>query len=167
MTQPADLRTALDFDDADLAANREGKLSLRQAERLRATRQRNVRIGAALVLALIVISSGLLYLAAAQKSLILNLVGVGVTLCNAALLGVNVRGILRLSSDIDRGEVQTLTGRVKHTIRVTGRVATYIVRIDQQELVLTKPVFFALREDQRYRLYRSPEARVLLAGEPF
>ena len=167
MSQPADLRTVLDIDDADLTANRDGKLSPRQNERLRATRRRNLRVGAGLVLALVVISSGLLYLAATQQSLILNLVGVGVTLCNAALLGVNVRGILRLSSDIDKGEVQTLTGRVKHTIRVTGRVATYIVHVDKQDLVLSKPIFFALREGQRYRLYRAPESRVLLAGEPF
>ncbi len=165
MTQLADLNSALDFDDTDLAANRTGTLSPRQIERLRATRSRNLRIGAGLVLALIVISTGFLYVGSAQKSLILNLVGIGVTLCNAALLGVNARSALRLSSDVDRKSVETLAGTVKHTIRVTGRVATYIIRVGGQDLIVTKPVFFALREDAAYRIYRSKEARVLLSAE--
>ncbi len=165
MTELQSLDSALDFNAADLDANRAGQLSPRQIERLRKTRRRNLSIGAALVLALIVVSSGFLYFGAAQKSLILSLVGIGVTLCNAALLGVSVRAALRLSSDIDKRAVQTLAGPIKHTIRVTGRVATYIIHSSGQEIVVSKPTFFALKENAAYRLYRTPEASVLLSAE--
>jgi hypothetical protein len=165
-TTATPLDAALDFTDADLSANRAGTLSPRQIERLRRARTRSISIGAGAVLVLIVVSSAFLYLGSAQKSLILSIVGIGVTLCNAALLGVNARAVLRLSSDIDKSAVETLAGPVKHTIRVTGRVATYIIEVAGQEMVMGKPAFFAFRENARYSVYRTPESRVLLSAEP-
>ncbi|MFN8447053.1 MAG: helix-hairpin-helix domain-containing protein [Anaerolineae bacterium] len=37
--------------------------------------------------------------------------------------------------------VATVSGVVSHTIRVSGRVATYVLRLDGQEIIVSKPVF--------------------------
>jgi hypothetical protein len=96
----------LNFTAADLAANREGRLSDRQQERLRLSRQRSVLIGGALVVIFIFAATGLLFVGGRRDSPILQLVGLGLTLCNAAMLGVFLRYWLRLGADLQAGRVE-------------------------------------------------------------
>lgn len=160
------LMEALEFTDDDLVANRAGRLSAAQVERLKRLRSRALTVGIAVVVVIGLIATMFLFLGQYNASPILSIVGIGITVCNAVVAGVMLRNWLRLGADI-RGEVvQTLTGKVKHTLRVAGRVPTYILTIDGQELQVGKPLFFAIRENERYCLYRAPASRVLLAAEP-
>lgn len=156
---------ALEFTDDDLAANREGRLSAAQAERLHRLRRRAMTVGVSVVAAIGVIATVFLFLGQYNGSSILSLVGIGVTICNAAVAGVMLRNWLRLGADLRAGAVQTLNGKVEHTLRVVGRVPTYILTIDGQELQVGRPVFFAIHENERYRLYRAPGSRILLTAE--
>ena len=163
-TRPA-LAELLDFTPDDLAANRQGRLSERQRERLRAARRRALLSGAAILVLIGLVAAVLLFLGQANGSAILSFVGIGVTICNAALMGVLVRNYARLTADIDGGLVDALQGSVHHTIRVTGRLATYLLKVDETELSVAKPVFLAIPEGARVRFYRPPAAKTLLCAE--
>ena len=168
MTTPPDsapLMSALNFTPEDLAANREGRLSEPQRERLRAARRRTLRIGIASIVVVVLLATTALYFGQVNEAGVLSFVGVALTICGAAVSGVLVRNWYRLTSDLERDTVQTLAGTVEHTVRVSGRVANYILRIDGQELNVPKPVFLSLQNGGQYRLYRTPAAQVLLAGE--
>jgi hypothetical protein len=164
ISRPA-LAELLAFTPDDLAANREGRLSERQRERLRAARRRAALVVMAILVLVGIAAAVLLYIGQSSGSLILGFVGIGVTVCNAALMGVLVRNYARLTADIDGGQVTALEGSVHHTIRVTGRLATYILSVDGTELSIAKPVFLAIPEGARCRFYRTPAAKTLLSAE--
>lgn len=163
--QPASLMETLDFNADDLAANHAGRVSERQAARLRRLRRRSVLIGGAVIAVIGFAAAVALFLSQRSSSTVLSLVGVGVTVCNAALTGVLARSWMRLSADISSGTVRELRGEARHTIRVTGRVAAYILKVDGESVDVGKPVFLAIRDGAQVRLYQSPAARVLLSGE--
>ena len=164
-TDSAPLMAALNFTADDLAANREGRLSEPQRVRLRAARLRFVPIGVATLLGVVLLATTALYLGQINRAGVLSFVGVALTICGAAVSGVLVRNWYRLATDLERNTVQTLGGTVEHTVRVSGRVANYILRIDGHELSVPKPVFLSLKNGGQYRLYRTPIAQVLLTGE--
>ena len=164
-TPSAPLMDALKFTSEDLAANREGRLSESQRARLRAARRRTVLIGIATVLGVVLLATIALYLGQINRTVVLSFVGVALTICGAAVSGVLVRNWYRLTTDLDRNTVETLAGTVEHTVRVSGQLANYILRIDGRELNVSKPVFLSLKNGGQYRLYRTPTAQVLLAGE--
>ena len=99
-----------------------------------------------------------------RESILYALVGVAITIFSAVVSGMLVRNWYRLTSDIDGGTVQTLAGAVEHTVRVTGRVAVYVLKIEDTELTVSKPLFLAVR-DGYYRFYRTPAAKALLSVE--
>ena len=168
MTSVADserMMTALKFTTDDLAANREGRLSAAQRVRLRRDRRRAVWIGVALVVVVVLVATALLYAGQVNGTPVLTFIGVAVTVCSAVVSGMLVRNWYRLTSDLDGGMVQVLAGTMQHTVRVTGRVAVYVLKIDGHELTVTKSVFLSLRNGGDYRLYRTPAARVLLSAE--
>ncbi len=161
----ARLMEALNFDTDDLARNREGRLSARQLERLRQLRGRSVLIGMGIILLIGFAAALIVFLSQRNNSPILLLVGIGVTICNAALTGILARNWLRLNADIRAGEVASVSGSVHHTIRVAGRVAQYLLRVDGIDITVSKPVFLAVAEGKPYRFYRAPASRVLLSAE--
>jgi hypothetical protein len=163
-TRPV-LAELLDFTLDDLAANREGRLSERQRERLRAARRHSARVVVAILVLVGIAAAVLLYVGQSNGSTILSFVGIGVTVCNAALMGVLVRNYARLTADIDGGRVDALEGSVHHTIRVNGRLATYILSVTEIELSVAKPVFLAVPEGAGVRFYRTPAAKTLLSAE--
>lgn len=164
-TPPMTLMEALDFSPDDVAANREGRVSERQQAKLRAARRRSVYVGAAILIAVGLAATVLLFLGERNESAILTFVGISVTVCNAVIMSMIVRNWLRLTADIDSGQVTALEGEVHHTIRVTGRMANYLIRLQGQEVVVSKPAFLAIREGAPYRVYRTPAAKTLLSIE--
>ncbi len=164
-TKSAPLMAALNFTADDLAANRDGRLSAGQRARLQAARRRGALVGVALMLAVVLLATVALYLGQINRTPVLTFVGVALTICGAVVSGLMVRNWYRLTTDLERDAVQTLAGTVQHTVRVSGRVAEYVLAIDGQRLSVPKPVFLALKNGGQYRLYRTPIARVLLAGE--
>jgi hypothetical protein len=162
----ADLTTLLKVDSTDIAANRDGHLSEAQRDRLHGLRARTGWIGAGVVLLTTLAAALLLFFGEQQDSVVLRYVGIGVTLCNAAAVGLFARQWLRLSADLRGGQVASAAGSLRHTIRISGRVAVYIIEVDAVRFTVDKSIFFGFEEGRRYRLYWSPAARVLLAAEP-
>lgn len=159
------LAEALNFSPDDLAANRAGRLSDAQVERLKRGWRRTLWIVVGLVLLFVLVATMLLFLAQRQESFILTAIGIIVTVVNAVIVGLGTQSFLRTSSDLRRGEVAVISGVVGHTIRVTGRVLTYVLKVDGQELIVSKVVFYAVDDAKAYRFYRAPASRTLLSAE--
>jgi hypothetical protein len=159
------LPETLGFTPEDLAANRDGRLSEAQKARLTRNWRRTLWIVIGLVIVCGLGATILLFVGQQQGSAILSFVGILVTFVNAAIVGLGAQSYLRTSRDIREGRVAELSGVVSHTIRVSGRVATYILKLDGQPLVVSKPVFFAVEDGKPYRFYRAPASKTLLSGE--
>jgi hypothetical protein len=163
----AALMDALEFSPDDLEANREGKLSIMQDWRMRTRRRRSIAMGVALVLIFAFIASLLIFYGGREDSVILTIVGIGVTLCSAAITGVLGRYWLRLTADIRGGGVTTLTGELERVLRpVSRRVITYMVRVDGAEMFVSRQAFEAFVHEGRYALHRAPYTGALLTAEP-
>lgn len=162
----AALADVLNFSPEDLAANRAGELSAAQKVRLMRGWRRTFWIILGLVVGFGLLATILLFLGQRNESPILSVIGITVTVINAVIVGLGAQSYLRTSSDLRGGRIATISGVVSHTIRVSGRIATYILRVDGQEIVVSKPVFFAIEDAKPYHLYRAPASRTLLAAEP-
>lgn len=160
------LATHLNFTPDDLTANRAGQLSARQVARLRRMRRRTLLLAVGVVLVIVLAATAALFLGQQRASTILTFIGIGLTICGAAIAGAFLRNWLRLNADIDGGAVRSTTGPARHTIRVTGRAAVYLLDIDDQRFALPETTFLSFEEGRRYRIYWSPAARVLFTAEP-
>ena len=156
----------LNFSDEDLAANRAGRMSEAQKQRLTRGWRRTLWIVIGLVIVLGLVATTLLFAAQRGGSSVLSVVGILVTVINAAIVGLGAQSYIRTSNDLKGGQVTTISGVASHTIRVSGRVATYILKVDDQNVVVSRLVFFAIEDGKAYRLYRAPSSKTLLAAEP-
>ncbi len=167
-TPPTDtaLMQAAGFTEQDLAANRSGHLSERQDYMLRQRRIRAALIGAALVLVGVFVASGFLFFGSRQDNAILSLVGIGITLCNAVLVGMFVRHWLRLNSDIRGGVVIATSGTLERVLKpVSRRVVNTMLRVGDVEVFVSKELFEATAHRLPYTLYRAPATGMLLSLE--
>lgn len=165
-TAPDALMDVLRFTAADLAANRDGRLSEPQKDRLARSWRRMLWIVIAVIMGIGFGATLILYFAQENDSTILSIIGIILTIINALVVGLGAQSYLRTSRDLRDGRVAVLDGVVSHTIRVAGRVATYILKVDGQEVVVAKPVFFAFEDGKPYRLYRAPNTKTLFSAEP-
>ncbi len=156
---------ALGFTDADLAANRAGRLSDAQKQRLTKGWRRTLSIFIGVIAAVGFAATLALFLGQRNNSPVLTVVGIALTLINALTVGIGAQSYLRTSRDLRSGSVAAVSGVVSHTLRVSGRLATYVLRLDGEEVIVPKPVFFAIEEGKPYRLYRAPVSKTLLAAE--
>lgn len=160
------LMRALGFSAEDLEHNRAGKISPQQDYTLRLRRMRLAQLGALAVLAVAFIASLLIFLGGRQESPILRIIGVGLTLCNAAMTAVFFRQYLRLNSDIRQGQAAAISGPLQRIIKpVTRRVWHYVIRVDEAEFVVSKETFDAFQHEAPYTLYRAPYTGTLLSAE--
>ena len=160
------LTEALNFSEEDLQANRAGRLSEAQKYRLTRGWRRTLWIVIGLVIVLTLGATTLIFVAQNNDLPVLNVIGVLITVINAAVVGLGAQSYLRTSSDLKGGKVATISGVVSHTIRVSGRVATYILKVDNQNVVVSRLVFFAVEDGKAYHLYRAPSSKTLLSAEP-
>ncbi len=166
-SQQHQLQRELGFSDQDLIANREGQLSEMQAYALRVKRRQSIGIGVLVTLVAAFIASGFLFAGVRGENTILTLVGVGVTLCNAALVGVFARYWLRLSADIRGGTVLITSGKIERVVRpVTRRVVNTLIRVGDAEMLVSKELFEAFTHQATYTVYRLPYTGQLLSAEP-
>ena len=168
MTPPDDsaLMRAAGFSVQDLEANRRGRLSERQDYVLRQRRIRTALIGMAVVLVGVFIASGLLFFGSRQQNVILSLVGIGFTLCNAMMAGLFVRHWLRLNGDIRGGVVIATSGTLERVVKpVSRRVVNTMLRVGDVEVFVSKELFEATAHRLPYTLYRAPATGTLLALE--
>ena len=162
--QRSDLSSALGFSAAELAMNREGRLSETQQERIRRASRGLLLIGIA---AIIIIGFGaavLIFIAQQNNSAVLYLIGVVLTIVNAAIVGLLVQNRLRAQTDLSQ-PVRVQEGVVQRTLRISGRTQTYILRIANGQIMVNRPTFNAFIEGAVYRLYRTAGSRALLSAE--
>src|SRR5262249_33021490 len=137
------LTDALNFSPEDLEANRAGRLSEAQKARLTRGWRRTLWILIGLVIVLLLAATTFLFVGRRNDLPVLSVVGVILTVINAGVVGLGAQGYLRTSNDLKSGQVVTISGMVSHTIRVSGRVATYILKVGDQNVVVSRLVFFA------------------------
>lgn len=165
-TNPS-LMQALGFDAADLDANRAGTFSDMQLYRLRLRRARAIAIGWSILLASAFAAALLIFMGSREDgSPILTFIGIGITICCAALGGVFARYWLRLSADIREQRVQVSRGTLERVIKpVSRRVFNYMIRVGQAEVFVSKEAFDVFEHQRSYILYRAPYTGTLLSAE--
>lgn len=160
------LPDTLGFTREDLAANRAGEMSEMQHYALRVRRRRALVIGVLILLAVTFVATVLIFLGQKRDSTILTIIGIVVTICNAALMGLFARHWIRLSADIREGAVRATTGRLERIIKpVNRRVLNYMVRVGDAEVFVSKEAFMAFEHEGIYTIYRAPYTGTLFSAE--
>jgi hypothetical protein len=165
-----ELMGTLKFSVEDLEANRAGKLSAAQINRLRSRRNRVLLIGLVAMVVMALIATTFLFFGNQQESPILSLVGMGVAVLNAVMLSVFLRHWLRLSADM-RGAVVSICGEPTFTVRMLNpRVALYLVHVESEqdtaEFDVSHVMFESLRKHKgTYYFYRASNTGALLSVE--
>lgn len=166
MNQKTHFMQLLHFNQEDLAFNRQAKLSDRQRTDLLTRRRRTMFVGGFIMLLAILMATTAIFLGRRNDSSLLTIIGIGVTICNAAIIGVFTRYWLRLSNDISHGEILVLKGKIERVVRpINRRIAMYTVRLEDTEVTVSKELFKEFQHGKRYRLYRTPYTGILLAAE--
>lgn len=158
------LQEAIRFSDADAAINRTGQISGAQKKRLERAWTRLFLVGASGVFAIILAATFAFYMAQRQNSAVMQIMGIALTVFNAFLLGKLAQSRMRVNGDV-RGVVIRSEGVIRHTVRVTGRSANYLLEINGERLLVEKPVFFAFDDGKRYALYRTAVSQTLVSAE--
>ncbi len=166
-SQPVTLQEALQFDMADLAANRAGRLSEGQRARLWRNWQRGVVISISMIIFGILAATIFLYIGWRTYTTALTIVGITLTFFNAAVVGLLAQAYLRYRGDTADDAVVRLEGTATRTLRVNERArsAAYFIIIDGQELRVNKPVFNAIEDQGIYCVYRAPLSKQVLSAE--
>lgn len=161
-----DLTFLLDFNDDDLNANRRGQLSQRQLERLRGRRRASVLVAVAIVVVAALLATVFIFWGQVNGSLVMMVAGIGITLVAAAVTGIFARHWMRLTTDIDSGTAQILSGTLERVLKPINRGnAAYVLRIDGVDIATSKETFKAFKHNAPYRLYITKYSRVLLSAE--
>ncbi|MCY4537698.1 MAG: hypothetical protein OXE52_05635 [Chloroflexi bacterium] len=93
------------------------------------------------------------------------LAGLGLILVNALMIGHIGRDIMRISSDLRSNGVEALAGNVERVIRRGRQRDSYVLKIADQTLHVTKDVFLQFDHLRPYRIYRTRLTRILLSAE--
>ncbi len=166
MTAAADgLGAALNFTEQDLRANRRGGLSFEQAKRMRRAQARSALMGALVFLALVFVSTALIFGGQTDKNSIMLLAGLGLILVNALLVGYMARDFMRLDRDLRSHGVEALAGNVERVLRRGRQRDSYLLKIADQRLYVTKDIFLQFNHQSAYRVYRTRLTRILLSAE--
>ncbi len=160
------LMSAMDFTSADLEANRRGDLSPAQAAMLNRNRRRQIAIAMTLFPLLVIAATILLYLGQINNNAILGGAGALMILLNALLVGIIGRSYMRLSQDLQAGNVDKLTGEVERVLQRGRQSDTYLLRINGDNLQVSQDIFRSFRHQALYRIYRANHSGLLLSAEP-
>ncbi|MFN8528243.1 MAG: hypothetical protein U0670_06505 [Anaerolineae bacterium] len=163
-THLGNLSDVLHFTDDDLAANRSGALSPAQRQRLERMWNRSALIGGITVLGIIFGATFLIFIGQRNESSVLTVIGLVLTVVNAGIVGLLAQSRIRLNQDL-RLSVSSTQGIIAHTVKVFNRTATYILEVNGERLLVSKPVFFAFEERTAYILYRTAANKTLLSAE--
>lgn len=162
------LMRELRFNDADLTANRTRKLSEMQDYTLRIRRRRAILIGLSLLLGMAFLASLLIFFGGrSEGSGILTFIGIGVTICAAAIGGTFARHWLRLGADLNAERIHIASGELERVIKpINRRVVNYMIRVGEDEVFVSKEAFELFEHGRTYNLYRAPYTGTLLSIEP-
>lgn len=124
-------------------------------------------MGVGLVIVGALVATGFIFMGSQGQNPILTFVGIGVTLCSAAITGIFGRFWMRINADIQSNRAQIFEGELERVIKPMSRsVVTYLIRVGEAEVVVSKDAFKVLQHGARYRVYRTPYSGTLLSIEP-
>ncbi|MDX2077756.1 MAG: hypothetical protein SFZ02_15115 [bacterium] len=164
---PASLNHVLLFSEGDLVANRQGILSDAQYTTLQTRKTRLMWIGVGVFIGLAFVATLFLFFGSKpDNSGILTIIGIGLTICNALVVGILFRQWLKLNADTSTKKVVIIAGQLERVIKpINRRVIHYLIRVNGIETVTPKEVFIAFTHDEPYTLYRTPYTGILLSAE--
>jgi len=165
MTQT--LQQTLNFSGDDLTANRDGSLSEIQHYNMRVRRRRSLLVGMGLMVVFAFIATLFIYQGVQSGgSDILIFIGIGVTICNAAMLGIFGRYWMRLTADIRSQTVVAASGALERVVKPINRtVWNYLIRVEETEVYVSKETFEAFEHKIPYTLYLARYTGTLLSAE--
>lgn len=162
---------ALKFTPDDLTANRAGTLGESQRQQLQQMGRRSLRLMIALVVVIALGAALLIYAGVTGESPVTSAIGISLTAVNAVILALGVGSQLRLRDDLASGRVLTEIGIIRRIVRVQNRLVTYVLSFEDsrtgtpERLSVSKAVFNAFADGERYRLYRTARAKRLVGAE--
>lgn len=159
------LMPVLQFTKADLIANREGQLGESQRSRLQNLQTRAILIGLAGFFGFALLATIFLFFGSENGYLIMTLIGIFLTFCNAIFVGMFARQYMRLRADLDSGEIEIVSGEMERVVKADGRMNNFILRVNEEEFYVKKELFRLFRHEVPYNIYRSRHSAVLLAAE--
>jgi hypothetical protein len=155
-----------DFTPQDLEHNRTGQLSPMQRYRLGVRLRQSIGLGLLVMLGLALAATFCLFIGSRQQSAILSLIGVGITLCSAAILGGFARSWMRLNTDLQDNRAARHHGPLERVVKpLNRRVVIYLVRVDGAEFNVGKEAFKLFQHKAVYTIYRAPHSGQLLSVE--
>jgi hypothetical protein len=161
-----ELMQPMGFNPDDLEANRGGHLGAQQRERLQGLQTRALLIGGCGFWGIGVVAAIFFYFAQVNESLVLQLMGIFLTLINALFVGMYGRQWMLLNADIRNANVEVISGTMERVVKADGRMNNFLLRLDGNDFYVKKELFKLFRHEVPYRIYRTPHAKILLAAEP-
>ncbi len=175
MLTNADLMTIFKYTEDDLAANRTGRMSARQAERLKRENEDTTLYGVVGILGIALVGCCALFAGPSPRTGAESNPGL------TCLVGIVIIGFLvitlfwllrRTESDLKQGQVASIQGNIQYSTSGYGFRRTYLLEIDSRQLFLSHKGYYALKkyraDDLRQRIcrvYYSPRAKRVLALE--
>jgi hypothetical protein len=160
------LMSALSFTERDLRSNQEGELSDSQVERLR--RERSAYLGRSAIVLSISPVAGIYAVAEAGRLLhsavpLLLLVALALG-CYALYVWLRLR---RLDGDLRSGYAAYVEGAARRSTShdPTRGQHRYTLTVGDLRFEVSKRVYDAFEDDQRYRVYYTPNTQTLLSAE--
>jgi Na+/proline symporter len=160
-----DLMPLFQFSAADLAANRAGKLSETQRQRLQKRQSRSLIMGSVGFVLFAFIATLLIFLGQQNQSVILSFTGVMLTVCNAIFVGMVARYWLRLSADLRAGSVEIISGTLERILQPNRQNNHYVLMIAEKRFSVNKEQFKAFQHERPYRLYQAAHSGILFSAE--
>lgn len=162
------LASGIGFDEADLAANREGRLSEKQAERLLKARRNTVQGMVGIMVLLTVILLPLAVLGQAQTgspqvSIVIGLVWLGLM----GLFLAIIRSGQAVQVDVRRGQVEAVRGAVQCYTSSKGESGMqYNLRVgDLTFNRVERDAYIAFKHLDAYIIYYTPQSKQIVAAE--
>ncbi len=171
---PPPLSTVLKFNDDDLAANRDGYMTVRQRSRLQQETRRFVQKHVAVGLSILLFFGCLLVILFQSASISqINLMtictlilGITLTLAQPGFLFYKALGRRRaVRADLYKGSVAVTEGLVALTIYQRGRYSGLEISVGGEAFKVDSDVFVAFKNGEPYAIYYAPHSRTLLAAE--
>jgi hypothetical protein len=150
------LEDAFAFDVDSLRHNAQGQLSHHQRMKLKSRFQNNSILLFFAVMAFIAALTLIRVGAVAYIVMLISLVGGGVLALQS----------LRLTSDLNANDIETIEGRIHLDVQSGGQNSVvYQLQIGDMKFTLNKKKFLALKNGDPYRIYYLPSSKRILSVE--
>ena len=156
------LAETLNFNEEDLQANRNGRLSDAQQRRLMSQSGCGIVGAAVVVLALAGVGFWILALGSWQIASIFFVLA-------AVIAVLNRTGRGQFRAEVQAGRVAIAAGEITliadEIANPNGGVVEYVLEVNDEGFVIPRDAFVAFEDNTVYRIYYLPQSRIVLAAE--